>query len=357
MIVFVKFCLCCIIYLNWHVCSSLELKAVDCRCDIYLPEGEILRFSYYGSFEYLAMGAEMFYMNTDLPKDNIYEVCQAIALQSECTPVEHEPAALPTILEKAVLASKQGYSNMYQHKVKLGVIVEPRNHVGLRSVIENVCDKLQIPVILFHGTQNKELAQTIRQESTCSITLVAMDITNLDSYAYNELLLSDEQFWSKLNTEVDDSIVVFQTDSGICGSDADIVKFEKFSYCGGLLHALNVLNNGSLVGNGGFSIRHVDTMRRLLRTNPDHRPHFYWEDVLFSHWCLKDPQCTVCPQDVAIQFAASGSSHDSLQAWGFHRNWHKATNLQDKEQPFVPVCEFNRLIHELNTKKDPTGEL
>ena len=177
---------------------------------------------------------------------------------------------------------------------------------------------------------------------------------DLNSTSYNELLLSDE-FWSNLNSSDDSNILIFQTDSGICGEGVEIEQFQRYHYCGGLFHSYSVYHGGSLVGSGGFSIRHVGTSRRLLRDNPDHRHHFYWEDVLFSHWCLKDSNCEVCPQEVARTFAATGTGLDSENPWGFHRNWH---DISVDSVPDRTVCAFNELIRNLNDNRSvPTGDV
>ena len=111
--------------------------------------------------------------------------------------------------------------------------------------------------------------------------MIDLQVDNLDSDSYNELLLSEELFWSNIHTNKNDNVLIFQTDSGICNDDNTLINIELFRnyhYCGGLFHDLHILNT-TMVGNGGFSIRNKDMMIKLLHMNSDHRPHLYWEDV------------------------------------------------------------------------------
>ena len=114
-------------------------------------------------------------------------------------------------------------------------------------------------------------------------------------------------------------------------------------------------------------------MRRLMRENAaDLRVHFYYEDVLFSFWCLKDPHCALCPPECAERFSAmnhalprprpaaespsdgtGGSNGGELRAWGFHRNWRVNGEVAD-ERPML--CETNDRVRRLN-RKTPAAEI
>lgn len=317
------------------VLSAVRSSVVECGCEVHF-EDQPVQFHYRGLEEFLIMGAEMFVMQHNFSRENYKEISAALVKSSTCTSVE--------VVGLDGNGAEVNVVNVRRKSISRGVIVEPRAHPALKLALQNICDKLLVPITLFHGNLNHVLAQELLVSVPCLDTLVDVGVDNLDSAGYNELLLSDDQFWSKVDVPEGDSIVVFQTDSGICGAGSAIREFGQFDYCGGLFHSYHTFHGGSLVGNGGFSVRNVQTARRLLRENPDHSHDFYWEDVLFSHWCLKDPDCSVCSEHVGAQFAATGAAQDSPSAWAFHRNWKI-----DFSPTSAMLCHLNENIRVLNS--------
>lgn len=255
-------------------------------------------------------------------------------------------------------------------KVSRAVIVEPRDHPALVEVVTNICNTLQIPITLFCSGANLDTAVALLKAVSCMDILVRLETADLriamphamgdSSFDYNTLLLSDKLFWSRIGASDSESILLFQTDSGICGGEDNQMLIEGFSahhYCGALIEDVE---GGELhVGAGGFSIRHVGMMRRLLEVNRDHLHHMHWEDILFSMWCKKDMYCTMCPVQHAHLFSVGSPrlAADSIDPewveqyglavgegtpppWSFHRNW-------DGPQ-FSPLCPHNSLIRALN---------
>lgn len=320
------------------VVSLISCSVLECSCEVHF-EGKLLRFNYHGVQEHLLMGAEMFIMQENFLRENYKEIVQALVNSSSCNIVEMKDVSP----DGDHVWSRARRVTSTNSVVTRAVIVEPRAHSALNAVIENICNKLHIPITLFHGNLNVELARSLEGSVECLSTLVNIEENNLNSASYNELLLSDERFWSKLDVPESDSVLIFQTDSGICGDGSALKDFEHYDYCGGLFLSYHTFHGGSLVGNGGFSIRNVATARRLLRENPDHRHDFYWEDVLFSHWCLKDPGCSVCSEQIGAQFSSTGAQQDVSTAWAFHRNWGKP------ESSTRMLCEFNDQIRILNS--------
>ena len=140
-------------------------------------------------------------------------------------------------------------------------IVEPRNHCALENVIENVASALTCTVLLFHGTDNSELARGIQKRiGEDKVKLQALSVTNLAAEEYSDLLLSSS-FWKQLQAhDVDqtDRVLIFQTDAGLCASsgrplvDAILESAWAYEYCGAPWP-----NPGAGVGNGGFSTRSI----------------------------------------------------------------------------------------------------
>jgi len=363
-------------------------------------------FKYYGLESHLSTGAIAFCMNEGeevfaFGGANIfelYDMCinigKEITRTSKCERVNNNHTDL-------MYASSSS-------TVDRAVIVEPRNHAALRTVVHNVCNSLNVSITIFHGIHNIALVNSIFRDCSCIDQMVNMGVDDLDGDSYNALLVSDYDFWSQINSPDESSVLIFQTDRGICEqshSGLSIKLFEQYHYCGGLFHHIQMINT-SLVGNGGFSIRHKGVMRRLLSLNPDKRTHFYWEDVLYSFWCLKDPTCSICPEDIAQLFSNTGSPlkkrtlyqvddrlkaylHKSIvtespsnplldslspedvallqhiSSWGFHKNWMERVDEEqlidaDSSSQSVDsiqysfdsdflVCPINSEIMRLNT--------
>ena len=395
-------------------------ELINCTCSFHLSsiiasafnktkvnhdEPVVTLFNYYGIESYFHTGAIAFCMNelmlsyTDV--EQVHSECinlgDNIVKTSKCEKVNNNHTDL-------VYASSSSSSST----VDRAVIVEPRNHAALRTVVHNVCNSLNVSITIFHGIHNIALVNSIFRECSCIDQMVNMGVDDLDGDSYNALLVSDYDFWSQINSPDESSVLIFQTDSGICElshSRLSIKLFEKYHYCGGLHYSMNMVNT-SLVGNGGFSIRHKGVMRKLLSLNPDKRTRIYWEDVLYSFWCLKDPTCSICPEDIAQLFSNTGSPlkkrilyqvdnrlkaylHKSIvtespsnplldslspedvallqhiSSWGFHKNWmerideeqlidadstsQSVDSIQYSFDSDFLVCPINSEIMRLNT--------
>jgi len=174
---------------------------------------------------------------------------------------------------------------------KAMVIVEPREHILLKSVIENFHKHMSIDwdLYVFHGKSHKHFAEI----STLNIKgrkvhLLPLDTDNLTADEYN-YLLRQETFWNKVDAE---HILVFQTDTVVCGNSLNkISSFLGYSYVGcpyddKIVGKHPKWNNGSFYGIGGLSIRKKSFMMECIKNNPNLEEK-YPEDVLFSK-CVKD---------------------------------------------------------------------
>lgn len=174
-----------------------------------------------------------------------------------------------------------------QHTSKALVIVEPRKHKDLSTVLKNF-DEL-IPsdwdMYIFHGLSAnsfaKEAAKVVKDRTVYFKTL---DVDNLDADGYNSLL-KQRSFWDKVNAE---NILVFQTDTAICSKTKfRIEDFIKYNYVGCNTDKKTIGNNhnldywkGPFYGVGGLSFRKKSFMIQCIKDNK--RPENYPEDIYFS---------------------------------------------------------------------------
>lgn len=114
-----------------------------------------------------------------------------------------------------------------------GVIIETREHPALAFVIDNISNRLGIPVQLFHTAENRKfiynssISEIIDPQK---VVLTQMHIDHMLSPQYNALLLSPD-FWLAVRGR--NKLLIFQTDALLCSaSDYSINKFMNFDYIG-----------------------------------------------------------------------------------------------------------------------------
>jgi hypothetical protein len=213
--------------------------------------------------------------------------------------------------------------NNKKRNINALVIVEPRKHKHLKTVLKNF-DELMPPnwdIHIFHGLSAysfaNEASQVIRN-STRTVYLKGLDVDNLDADGYN-FLLKQRSFWDKVNSE---NILVFQTDTALCSnSDFRIEDFMRYNYIGcntdktavGNRHNLDYWK-GPFYGVGGLSFRKKSFMLQCIKDNK--RPDNYPEDVFFSECAelTKDKPETV---DIIHSFCTQGAHVKS--SFGAHK--------------------------------------
>ena len=178
-------------------------------------------------------------------------------------------------------------------------IVEPRKHEWMGGVLRNashVYGGTGASLYIFHGNLNKEWLQDVLQE--CGITgaiLKPLGHDNLTIDLYSELWCSAE-FYDNFPTS---HVLVFQTD--VLMRRRVPAFFFDFQYVGApwlwhpqvLQHgkSTSVVNYGAgdivvwngyggmqLVGNGGYSLRNVAEMKRIL-TEHDYKAEKGWANL------------------------------------------------------------------------------
>lgn len=228
-----------------------------------------------------------------------------------------------------------------------GIIVELRRHPALELVIDNVQTKLNIPITLVHGWHNRQFANDIYNSRSFVDTLVEVNADNLDQTSYSTLL-TDEGFWKSLNLgRADQRVLIFQTDSGICGYGKDLDKFLNYDLCGANWYADWYSVENKQMVNGGLSLRNPQAMLRLIQNNKDDTNREGYEDYLFTNWCRKDDECSVCPEQVANIFSTEKYQTKTSKPWGFHKNWGNWGNWGWNNHDDVMLCEFNQKIRDI----------
>ena len=231
----------------------------------------------------------------------------------------------PSNLQKLNLDywSEKIYACLHNYRA---VIVEPRPHKALKPVLNNICQKLGCPITIVHGAKNKKYVLEAAKDIPCVDLILEINAEQLNAPTYSKLLTTEE-FWDKTRKK-EQTILIFQTDSGICGESKDIHKFLQYDYCGA------PWGNGKVGGNGGFSIRNPEIAKKHIC---EHGTSTKNEDAMFSKWCEDDNKCKICPLKIGKEFCTEAVKS---QAWAFHNNWRytKERNL----------CEFNEHIAKLN---------
>ena len=211
-------------------------------------------------------------------------------------------------------------------KIDRAFIVEPRKHPAFEMTVDDICKNLKLPITIFHGETNKEFAHDIASKVECVDQIKQVNANNMDARSYSKLLITPE-FWDHVQGE---KALLFQTDSGVCGNGKQLSDFEQFDYCGAPWN-----HHDHPGGNGGFSIRNVSLAKKHIAAYPSQGAETN-EDLLFSEWCHKDPECNLCSKEKGKEFSTETIAHSSF---AFHNNWRYGG---------TPVCEFNATVMNAN---------
>ena len=223
------------------------------------------------------------------------------------------------LLNDTWVSDYEGYEIKYR-----AVIVEPRRHKALEKVLVNISEKLGCPITIVHGLGNKDYVLDISRRIPEVDMILELNAWNLNANMYSKLFIQ-EFFWDEIR-KGEGKILIFQTDSGICGDGDEIHRYLEWDYCGAPWTKINSLwrrIGDSLnvdkrrVGNGGFSIRNPEMAKKHIRIH-DRR----WrenEDKFFSKLCSMDGDCQICDFGTAREFACE--KIDNPDAWAFHNNW------------------------------------
>jgi hypothetical protein len=247
------------------------------------------------------------------------------------------------------------------------LLVEPRCHPALEFAIRNLRWALPSwPIILVHGTENESFIKEILKDIHGDFHLFNCKVDDMPPKVYNTLFMQTE-FWKQLPLTPEyilvsqtDVIVMKQGEEMIESIIQDEIRFVGApwnyvcSVCQGALdcgcgHMIDQKVVASLapdmVGNGGFSLRHLPSMlaaldRYSLDTTLDEKLLKIWkleasknpkqkgttnEDVFFCK-CFKDMNFKIADRKLGLEFAIEqlGPSEWKLQgvlALGAHKPW------------------------------------
>ena len=176
-------------------------------------------------------------------------------------------------------------------------IVEPRIMQELRGVLYNIANiygnTKDVGLVIFHGTKNESFVKNIVKEWK-NVVLYNLNKENLKIREYSNLLTT-RTFYDHFTSS---HVLIFQSDSYIFHPISQI--YYTFDYVGAPWCAK--IGNGC--GNGGISLRKVETMKKLTNQNGVNIP----EDVYFSKQNMN-----LCTDDTSIhqQFSVEGRFHSS----------------------------------------------
>jgi hypothetical protein len=193
------------------------------------------------------------------------------------------------------------FTKISKYTTKYCVMIEPRTHPKLIPVIKNFMYLLQKHgwgLIIFHGIENESYLHN-ELKTWKNVGYVQMNVANLNTEEYNNVLMSTS-FWETLEQVGCKHALIFQTDTLLLKSNID--DFLIYDYVGApwFMKFFGVLE----VGNGGLSLRKVETMKMVTQKYPKMPIN---EDAWFAYMLLEEkkvnPQINIPTLESAKQFA------------------------------------------------------
>ena len=169
------------------------------------------------------------------------------------------------------------------------IIIEPRRHPLLKKVIENFDTNMDASwdLYVYHGKSHSDYAKMCTENITKrKVVLLPLGTDNMTATDYNRLF-KKKQFWNTVNAE---NILVFQTDSVLCGKSLHkINEYTSYDYIGcsydnktiGTRKFVHWGPEFEFYGVGGLSFRRKSFMLECINDNPN-VPDDFGEDIYFS---------------------------------------------------------------------------
>jgi hypothetical protein len=217
------------------------------------------------------------------------------------------------------------------------IIVEPRKHRALEYVLNNFLENLsnQWNIIIFHGNLNIDYINDIINNKLINyknrISMINLNVDNLTIDQYNELFITNFDFYNKIPTE---TFLVFQTDTLINKKYKHFInQFLKYDYVGA---PWKWAPFG--VGNGGLSLRKKSKMLQIMKNDNNRYKNanneFINEDVYFS--MSKVVNLYKPSFQLAKKFSIEAIF--SLMSFGCHKAYiHIDNNLLFKRYPDIKI--------------------
>lgn len=244
---------------------------------------------------------------------------------------------------------------------RLGVcLIEFRKHEWMRSVLWNMCNvygNTDVCLYIVHGKDNEDYIKEIVKDWK-NVNLIKLDYNNINIRTYN-IILTSKELYNCFETEF---ILIFQTDTYIRKKIPE--EFFQYKYVGAPWTGYpndfpdnpHIQLGNKMVGNGGFSLRHVNRMKEIIETYPktQDKPN---EDVYFSNY-LKNHE--VPRVEVAKKFAVEWIYDDDPvglhQIWRFH-SINKMKELMIQSSPDKKIVDCFIFYNELDMLKFRLEEL
>jgi len=234
----------------------------------------------------------------------------------------------------------------YRSDSLTAIIVEPRKHPALDFVLGNFLDNLDSrwKIIVFHGTENEAFVKNIiSAKKTDRITTASIGKSNFTKEEYSAYMMSAE-FLYRVPTDI---FLIFQTDSMICPNFKNTIEqFLKYDYVGAPWKEIpkEYMREGSLVGNGGLSLRRKTKMLEILENCPISPPNIP-EDVYFASSC---PAVRINKPSIHIAKEFSIEMIYSPKSWGIHRAWYEGNAGEGRTDEIEAQCTGYKTLVELN---------
>lgn len=215
---------------------------------------------------------------------------------------------------------KQRFAKLEVAKMAV-VMIEFREHEWLKPVLHNAANvyggRNDVALVIVCGLKNHVYIQKI-VEDFLSVRLLVLPHDNLTIPQYNSLLTS-VQFYELFDPCP--SILLIQTDTLTRKPIPE--EFLKYAYIGAPWFGpqINGPPNG-VVGNGGYSLRDVESMKRACRSHAYDPARDTAEDLFFAKYASSPRGKPIAPRDVGLAFSVEWVPSDDPcgmhQAWRFH---------------------------------------
>jgi hypothetical protein len=194
--------------------------------------------------------------------------------------------------------------------IDISVIVEPRNHEYLLTVINNIVRNTYTPIQIFHSSLNETILKTTFIGSRFIFNKLPQN--NLTITQYN-MLLTSLNFWNKINGE---NILIFQTDSCLV-RHIDTFDFKPY-YNYGFIGA-PCRTRHEFYQNGGFSIRKKSLMIKAINNNNKYYNKLITinEDKFFT--VISRHIVNPAPHSLGILFSVEQDYYEN--PLGLHKAW------------------------------------
>lgn len=270
--------------------------------------------------------------------------------------------SLPLCASQSPPLRNEGFQTSPDKKAM--IIVEPREHRHLKSVLTNFHKRMDPAwdLYIFHGDSNKSFAEAaasdIIDEKTRNVFIKSIHKNNLTALEYNALF-KDPAFWNEIDAE---NILIFQTDAVTCkNSTFSIDDFLKYGYIG-CSHTPNAfgaradtlwggpdhwmgkasMQEYPFYGVGGLSLRKKSFILKCIKDMPEY-PETFPEDVFYGICVEKPENKHMCPEgsEALMNFCTQGHSNPN-KSWGAHRS----NDLISKDDPFYEYCPEAKILFE-----------